>query len=95
MHFKKKGRGLIKVEFHPKMIGLTGSHEQIKQVTRAFRVYYSKPPEVAPGEDYLVDHSIFFYLMAPDNSFLEIFAQRDSAETITSRITQHMDQWGK
>ena len=28
-------------EFHPKLIGLTGSEEQIKSVCKAFRVYYS------------------------------------------------------
>lgn len=50
-------------EFHPHFIGLTGSHEQIKDTCKAYRVYFSTPKEVAPGQDYLVDHSIYFYLM--------------------------------
>ena len=28
-------------EFHPKMIGLTGTEEQIKEACKSFRVYYS------------------------------------------------------
>ena len=28
-------------EFHPRLIGLTGTDEMIKNVCRAFRVYYS------------------------------------------------------
>lgn len=50
-------------EFHPDIIGLTGKWENIKEVCKAYRVYFSTPPNVKPGQDYLVDHSIYFYLM--------------------------------
>lgn len=50
-------------EFHPDIIGLTGTYEQIKDVCKKYRVYFSTPENVKPGEDYLVDHSIYFYLM--------------------------------
>jgi protein SCO1/2 len=50
-------------EFHPDIIGLTGEYENIKQTCKEYRVYFSTPPELKPGQDYLVDHSIYFYLM--------------------------------
>ena len=50
-------------EFHPNLIGLTGTWEQIKAVCKLYRVYFSTPQGVKPGMDYLVDHSIYFYLM--------------------------------
>jgi len=50
-------------EFHPSLIGLTGTWEQIKAVCKLYRVYFSTPQGVKPGMDYLVDHSIYFYLM--------------------------------
>lgn len=50
-------------EFHPAILGLTGTYEQVKQVCKAYRVYFSTPEGVKPGMDYLVDHSIYFYLM--------------------------------
>ena len=50
-------------EFHPDIIGLTGTHDQVKDVCKQYRVYFSTPRDVKPGEDYLVDHSIYFYLM--------------------------------
>ena len=50
-------------EFHPNIVGLTGTWEQIKAICRLYRVYFSTPPGVKPGQDYLVDHSIYFYLM--------------------------------
>jgi len=50
-------------EFHLGIVGLTGSWEQVKDVCKKYRVYFSTPPGVQPGMDYLVDHSIYFYLM--------------------------------
>ncbi|XP_066329448.1 protein SCO1 homolog 1, mitochondrial-like isoform X3 [Miscanthus floridulus] len=43
-------------EFHPDLIGLTGTTDEVRQVARAYRVYYMKTEE--EGSDYLVDHSI-------------------------------------
>ena len=47
--------------YHPRTIGLTGSHQQLEEICKKFRVYYSKtdPDE----ENYLIDHSIIMYLI--------------------------------
>jgi len=50
-------------EFHPDIVGLTGTWDEVKAMCKAYRVYFSTPPHVQPGQDYLVDHSIYFYLM--------------------------------
>lgn len=50
-------------EFHPDIVGLTGSYEDVKQTCKKYRVYFSTPQDVKPGQDYLVDHSIYFFLM--------------------------------
>lgn len=57
-------------EFHKDIVGLTGTYDQVKQVCKAYRVYFSTPRDVKPGEDYLVDHSIYFYLMGESSWFL-------------------------
>lgn len=43
-------------EFHPNLVGLTGTPDAVRQAARAYRVYYMKTEE--EGSDYLVDHSI-------------------------------------
>ena len=55
--------------FHPQIVGLTGSEADIRQVARAYRVYYEKVP-VGGWLRYTIDHSSFIYLMGGDGRYL-------------------------
>lgn len=80
-------------EFHPRFIGLTGTYDQIKDVCKAYRVYFSTPKDVKPGQDYLVDHSIYFYLMDPEGDFVEALGRQHSPEQAAKLILDHMKDW--
>lgn len=80
-------------EFHPDLVGLTGKWEQIKKICKDYRVYFSTPPDIKPGEDYLVDHSIYFYLMDPEGDFVEALGRQHSAEEAASIISAHINDW--
>jgi protein SCO1 len=80
-------------EFHPALIGLTGTWEQVKAVCKAYRVYFSTPQGVKPGQDYLVDHSIYFYLMDPDGDFVEAIGRQHSPQQAAKIIGDHMKDW--
>ncbi|MBC6436167.1 hypothetical protein FM036_45290, partial [Nostoc sp. HG1] len=54
---------------HPEMIGLTGTVEQVKAASEAYRTYFKAQP--AEDEHYLVDHSTFTYLVLPQTGFAE------------------------
>lgn len=82
-------------EFHPKIIGLTGTYDQIKNVCKAYRVYFSTPSVIKPGQDYLVDHSIYFYLMDPDGDFVEALGRQHSPQAAAELITGHIKDWKK
>ncbi|KAJ4384264.1 Cu-binding protein [Didymella sp. IMI 355093] len=82
-------------EFHPDFIGLTGNHEQIKDTCKAYRVYFSTPKDVAPGQDYLVDHSIYFYLMDPEGDFVEAIGRNFTADQAAKVIADHVKDWEK
>lgn len=81
-----------RAEFHPKMVGLTGTHEQIKDICRSFRVYYSRP-EVDGSDDYLVDHSIIQYLMDPEGTFVAYYGQNTAAPDAAKSILEHMEEF--
>lgn len=56
--------------FGPRLIGLTGTPEQIAAVAKEYRVYYAEH-RTGPGpNDYSMDHSSVLYLMGPDGKFV-------------------------
>ncbi len=58
--------------FHPRLIGLTGSQEQIDAVAKGFRIFAQKTDDRG-GDDYLMDHTSAFVLMGPDGKFIRLF----------------------
>lgn len=83
-------------EFHPRFRGLTGTEDEISKIAKKYRIYISKG-DVSPNdeEDYLVDHSIFFFLMDPNNKFLDFFGRNLDADEIAKKIIDHVRRWKK
>ncbi|WP_207455394.1 SCO family protein [Azospirillum sp. SYSU D00513] len=73
--------------FHPRMVGLTGTPEQVAAVTKAYRVYAAKrPAEGGKTEEYLMDHSGFLYLMGPDGAFIRIFPAGTTGDELAADL---------
>jgi len=81
------------VDFHPRMIGLTGSYDAVKSMCKAYRVYFSTPPDTIPGDDYLVDHSIYFYLMDPEGQFAGAFGKATTAADVKKQYDEALQEW--
>ena len=71
--------------FHPRMIGLTGSVAAIDAVAKAYAIYHQKG-EVSPGGGYLVDHSRVAYLMDPQGKPLALLPQDKSPEAVATEL---------
>ncbi|OCH85520.1 h-sco1 [Obba rivulosa] len=80
-------------EFHPRMVGLTGEYAAVKAACKSYRVYFSTPPNAQPSDDYLVDHSIFFYLMDPNGEFVEAFGKSNTVDDVAGRVRQEVAEW--
>lgn len=80
-------------DFHPDYVGLVGSYTDTRAVCKAYRVYFSTPPNADPKGDYLVDHSIFVYLMDPKGRFVDAFGQAFSKEDMIAKTMKAVKEW--
>jgi protein SCO1/2 len=70
--------------FPPRLIGLTGTPEQVAAAARAYRVYYRRVPTADGG--YSMDHSGLIYLMGPDGRFITAFTPGSTAQAIADSL---------
>ena len=81
-------------DFHPKMQGLTGTREQLLKFAKQYRVYFSVNPLTDETKgDYLVDHSVFFYLIGPDGKFLDFFGSDMELSKVVSKLNERISQF--
>ena len=71
--------------FHPRMVGLTGTDEQIAKIKTEYAVYSSKG-DASPGGGYLVNHSRQAYLMDPDGKPLALLPQEQGPDAVVTEI---------
>lgn len=71
--------------FHPRMVGLTGTAQQVAAAARAYRVFYARVqrPEMT---QYLMDHSSFIYLVGPDSRVRALFRPETAPEAIAQAV---------
>ncbi|CCK72521.1 SCO family protein KNAG_0K01600 [Huiozyma naganishii CBS 8797] len=81
-------------DFHSKIIGLTGSHSQIKDMCAKYKVFFSTPENVTAKDDYIVDHSTFIYLIDPEGSFIDglgtIYDEKEGLEKVKAQINAYV-----
>lgn len=75
---------------HPRMIGLTGTPEQTKAASQAYRTYF----KVQEKKDnfYLVDHSTFTYLVTPTNGFVEFFRRELTPDQLAEQVACFLEK---
>ncbi|GAB64427.1 cloroquine resistance associated protein Cg3 [Plasmodium cynomolgi strain B] len=92
--------------FSDKLVGLTGTKEQIKKVAKLFRVYYNEHVVADQGTktdtqsgdspvdnnyNYLIDHSIIHYLLDVDGKFVDFFGKNCTTSEMVERISHYVD----
>jgi cytochrome oxidase Cu insertion factor (SCO1/SenC/PrrC family) len=74
--------------FHPRMVGLTGSDQDIAAVAKAYRVYYAKAKRSENKPDYVMDHGTILYLMGPDGKFVKHFTYGTEVKGLSEALRQ-------
>ena len=80
--------------FHPRLVGLTGTPEQVAAAARSFGAEYRKILPLDEKEedagDYYMGHSTSTYLTGPNGESLISFARNTKPEAIAERIGKIM-----
>nr|WP_288356794.1 SCO family protein [uncultured Pseudomonas sp.] len=78
--------------FDERILGLTGTSEQIQQVADAYAVYFRKVPM---GDTYMLDHTGAVYLMNPQGELASLIPLRtaptDAIREISTALAQSRD----
>lgn len=78
--------------FHPRLVGLTGTQDQIDAVIKAYRVYAQKQVIDGDTKNYMVNHSSFTYLVAPDGKVIDVYTHDTSGADMAAKIKQQIKQ---
>jgi protein SCO1/2 len=72
--------------FHPRLVGLTGTPEEIAAAAKAYRVYYSRVENSSGPDAYLMDHTTITYLMDKQGKFLKHFTYSTDAAALSHAL---------
>ncbi len=72
--------------FSDRLIGLTGTSEQIAVIAKAYRVYFKIHGDPATNPNYSVDHSGFVYVMDRSGRFVGTFNPESSVDAAVKLI---------
>ena len=75
--------------FHPRLIGLTGSEREIDGVARAYRIFYERATPAAGSRDYSVNHSRQAVLYGPEGRPVAIVPAESGADV----VAEELDRW--
>ena len=77
--------------FHPRMVALTGTPEQIKAAEQAYRVFAEKAPGSADKASYSMDHTGYVYLMDRNGHYVAHFQKDATPKNIADRLRRELD----
>lgn len=72
--------------FHPRLVGLTGTEQEVADVIKTYRVYANKVKDDRNPDSYNYDHSTVFYLMAEDGSFVAPIPHTTNPEELRAAL---------
>lgn len=78
--------------FHPRLIGLTGTNEEVERAVRAYKVHRVKYTPANDPANYGVDHSSLTYLMGPDGKFRTLVPHDTTVERMADILRPYLER---
>jgi len=75
--------------FHPRLIGLTGTPEEIRRVASGYKVYYARTSDGGMST-YLLNHSAFIYLVDAGGRYAGFLPPGTSSNRLVEVIRSHL-----
>jgi protein SCO1/2 len=76
--------------FSDRLVGLTGSLEEVRAAAKAYRVYFKKVEDPNSRAGYTLDHSSIVYLMDPKGQYLAHFSHGTAPEAMAETISRYL-----
>jgi protein SCO1 len=80
--------GQFAANFHPRLIALTGSPEQIAEAARNFAVFYELEKDAEGDGSYMVNHSTAMNLFGPKGEPLAILPTNDGPDAVAAELAR-------
>lgn len=77
--------------FHPKIIGLSGTTDEIKSVAQKYTVEYFKDGEEA-ADKYLISHTSYLFLINPEGEVSDLMSDHTSPADIANTLRQYISR---
>jgi cytochrome oxidase Cu insertion factor (SCO1/SenC/PrrC family) len=75
--------------FHPRLIALTGSEDEIRRVATAYKIFYEKV-RIERADLYLIDHAAFTFLLDRSGKYVLFFPPGTSPERMAVMVQEQL-----
>jgi protein SCO1/2 len=74
--------------FDDRIVGLSGTPEEVAAVAKAYRVFYEKVPSDASAQDYNMNHTSIIYVMDPKGEYVTHFTPMNTVDDMAAKLQQ-------
>lgn len=79
--------------FHPKIIGLSGTEQQIRKAAELFSVQYFRDDWADAGKDnYYMNHTSYLFLIDPDGEVADMMSDHTDPKDIAAALRQYVSR---
>jgi protein SCO1/2 len=77
--------------FHPRLIALTGTEDEIRRIATAYKVFYEKV-RIERADTYLIDHSAFTFLLDRNGKYVMFFPPGTPPERMVVMVRKQLEK---